>query len=56
MRSTYWKLSAVSTKVRTSKSGGMGSKEALGRAAGIFAKNNAHIRREIPVVLRSGKG
>ena len=37
MRSTYWKFSAVSTKVRTSKSGGMGSNEALGRAAGILS-------------------
>jgi hypothetical protein len=35
MRSAYLKLSAVSTKVRTSKSGGMGSNDALGRAAGI---------------------
>jgi hypothetical protein len=44
MRSTYWKLSAVSTKVRTSKSGGMGSKEARGRAAGIVCVAEHHQR------------
>jgi hypothetical protein len=42
MRSTYWKLSAFSTKVRTSKSGGIGSKDALGRAAGIVRATSYH--------------
>lgn len=41
IRSTYWKFSADSTNVRTSKSGGMGSNEALGRAAGIFIDSSA---------------
>jgi hypothetical protein len=41
MRSTYWKLSAVSTKVRTSKSGGMGSNDACGLAAGIVGVGGA---------------
>jgi hypothetical protein len=48
MRSTYWKFSAFSTKVRTSKSGGMGSNEALGRAAGIMTAAKDHLQLALP--------
>jgi hypothetical protein len=57
MRSTYWKLSAFSTNVRTSKSGGIGSKEALGRTAGIALSTGYPPRsRALGVGLVAGTG